>query len=116
MKIKHYKDVSPTLFNNDMAKNVAGRVMIGKDDGAPHFCMRVFELGESGHTPIHTHEWEHEIFVHSGQGAVFDNGTWIDVVPGTAVFIPGNVAHQIKNTGNVPLIVVCLVPAGVPEL
>ena len=116
MKTMHYKDVPPTLFNNDMARNVAGRVMIGKDDGEPNFCMRVFELGENGHTPMHTHDWEHEIFVHAGEGAVFDDGTWKDVVPGMAVFIPGNVVHQIKNTGASPLVVVCLLPEGAPEL
>jgi quercetin dioxygenase-like cupin family protein len=116
MKIKHYKEVKGARFDNGVAKNIVGRVMIGKDDGASHFCMRVFEIGEGGHTPSHTHEWEHEIFIHQGHGELFNNGDWVSVAPGTAIYIPGNELHQIKNKGKEPLVVVCLIPSGVPEL
>ncbi len=54
-----------------MVQNVAGRVMIGKEDGAQNFCMRMFEMGKDGYTPRHTHDWEHEIFVLVGKGEVF---------------------------------------------
>lgn len=116
MKIKHYEDVSSTFMNNDVVKGVHGRVMIGRNDGADNFCMRVFEIDPGGHTPKHSHEWEHEIFIHKGKGAFFNNGAWTDVNPGTTVFIPGNELHQIKNTGEDTLAVVCLIPKGVPEL
>jgi hypothetical protein len=43
MKIAKYADITPTHINNDVAKGVAARVVIGKDDGANNFCMRVFE-------------------------------------------------------------------------
>lgn len=116
MKIKHYTDVKGTRFDNDAAKNVLGRVMIGKEEGADHFCMRVFEIGEGGYTPKHSHEWEHEIFIHQGNGEVFNNGDWTSVSPGTTLFIPGNEPHQIKNKGKGPLVVICLIPSGFPEL
>ncbi|MBU0995121.1 MAG: cupin domain-containing protein [Proteobacteria bacterium] len=116
MIIKHYEDVSSAFIDNDVAKGVHGRVMIGKNDGAANFCMRVFEIDPGGHTPKHSHEWEHEIFIHKGSGAFLNNGRWADVRPGTAVFIPGNEEHQIKNKGNDTLVVICLIPKGVPEL
>ena len=116
MKIKHYSEEQGTRFDNGMAKNIVGRVMIGKEHGASNFCMRVFEIGEEGYTPSHTHEWEHEIFIHQGEGLIFNNGDWTKVGPGTTVYIPGNELHQIKNVGKEPLIVVCLIPSGVPEL
>ncbi|MCP4118327.1 MAG: cupin domain-containing protein [Desulfobacteraceae bacterium] len=116
MKIVDYKDIEPTRFDNDVAKGVTGRVVIGKADGADNFCMRVFELGKDGHTPCHTHEWEHEIFFHSGNGEVLSEDQWTPVSPGTAVLIPGNGKHQIRNRGEEPLVFVCLVPAGAPEL
>ncbi len=116
MKIKNYPDLEPTRFENDVAKGVAGRVVIGREDGAQNFCMRVFEVAKEGYSPKHSHEWEHEIFVHSGKGAVLNAGKWVPVEPGVAMFIPGNEEHQIKNTGVATLVFVCLIPAGVPEL
>ncbi|MBC7359036.1 MAG: cupin domain-containing protein [Desulfacinum sp.] len=116
MKIRSYKNVEPTVFDNDVAKGVAGRVLIGKEDGAGKFCMRFFELQPDGHTPRHTHDWEHEIFIHEGQGSVLREGSWVPVQAGDAVFIPPNEDHQIKNTSKAPLRFVCLIPSGPPEL
>lgn len=116
MKLIRYPDVSPTHFNTGPAKAVAARVVIGKGDGAQNFCMRVFEIAPGGHTPKHSHEWEHEMFIHSGQGEVFGNGQWQPLQPGKVVFIPGNEEHQLRNPGQELLVVVCLVPATAPEL
>jgi quercetin dioxygenase-like cupin family protein len=116
MKTTKYDEIEPTYIDNDIAKGVAARVLIGKADGADNFCMRVFELSEDGHTPKHSHNWEHEIFVYSGKGAVFSNDDLTPVEPGCSVFIPGNEEHQIKNTGNEPFVFVCIVPSIAPEL
>ena len=116
MKITHYNDIEPVRFNNEVAKGVAGRVLIGKADGAHNFCMRVFTLEKEGHSPRHTHEWEHEVFVHSGEGEVLIGEKWHPISPGTAVFIPGNQEHQIRTAGESPLTFVCLIPSGVAEL
>ncbi len=116
MAIRHFSQIKGTFFNEGPAKGVTGRVLVGKADGADHFCMRMFQVAPGGHTPLHSHPWEHEIFVHSGKGAVFLGGQWTDVEPGTAIFIPGTAEHQMKSTGGDVFTVVCLVPAGVPEL
>lgn len=116
MKIVNYQDVLPVVMNNEIVKNVAGRVMLGKEDGASNFCMRVFEMGPEGHTPKHTHDWEHEVFVHEGEGEVFIEDKWHPVSKGSAIFIPGNVEHQFRNRSKTPFTFVCLIPAGAPEL
>ncbi len=116
MKIKKYSDVPFTRFDSESVKGVRGRVLIGKDDGADNFCMRMFELSKNGHSPLHSHEWEHEIFVYSGKGAVFNNAEWFNVEAGDSIFIPGNEVHQIKNRGDDPFVFICLIPSGPPEL
>ncbi len=116
MKILHYSDCEAKVFTGDQVKGVAGRVLIGKADGAENFCMRLFELAAGGYTPKHAHDWEHEIFVHSGEGMVFKGGEWAPIKRGTAIFIPSNEEHQMKNTGADPLFFVCLIPKGVPEI
>lgn len=116
MKIKQYTEVQPTHFDNDQAKTIDARVVLGKNDGANNFYMRVFEIAPGGHTPRHSHAWEHEMFVYSGEGEIFGNGQWQPLQPGKVVFIPGNEEHQMQNPGKELLIVVCLVPASAPEL
>ncbi len=115
MKLIHYRDVSPTRFDNEKAKGVDGRVLIGQADGAP-FCMRVFEIEAGGHTPFHTHNWEHEMFFHRGRGQMYCQGGWTDVSAGTVVLVSAGEEHQIRNTGKETLTLICLVPKGAPEL
>jgi len=116
MKLIHYSSVLPLKFNNDLARGVAGRVVVGKADGANHFCMRIFEIAPGGHTPKHAHPWEHEMFVHSGEGEIYGNGQWSPIGPGSVIFMPPDEEHQVKNTGKDVLVLACLVPVGAPEL
>ncbi len=116
MKIIQYTEAESRVFDTLPAKGVTGRIVIGQADGASHFCMRVFELTSDGHTPRHVHDWEHEIFVHSGEGSVYRGGEWASIRAGSVIFVPPGEEHQIKNTGNAPLVFVCLIPAGAPEL
>ena len=116
MKITRFTDVEATHFDRPDIKGVAARVVIGKNDGAPNFWMRVFALSPGGHTPKHAHDWEHEMFVHAGEGEIYGDGRWHPVQSGNVVFIPGQEEHQIRNPGQNSLIIVCLVPSHAPEL
>ncbi len=116
MRIKEYTKIEATHFDGDQAKGIAARVVIGKNDDANNFYMRVFEISPGGHTPRHSHDWEHEMFVHVGQGEVYGNEQWHQIKPGNVIFIPGNELHQLKNIRKELLIVVCLVPGSAPEL
>ncbi len=116
MKLAHYTQFEPKRFDSTIARGVTGRVAIGRKDGANNFCMRVFELDPDGFTPRHSHEWEHEIFFHSGKGEALCEGQWKAVTPGNVLFVPGNSEHQIRNTGKEPLVFACLIPSGAPEL
>ncbi|MBU1342145.1 MAG: cupin domain-containing protein [Proteobacteria bacterium] len=116
MKVANYKDVLPIVMDNEMVKNVAGRVMIGKQDGAENFCMRVFEMGEDGFTPKHAHDWEHEVFVHAGTGEVFIEDKWYPLSSGSAIFVPANIEHQFRNTSDKIFTFVCLIPSAAPEI
>lgn len=116
MKVMSYTSVEPTYIDNDQAKGVAGRVMIGKNDGANHFCMRVFEVAPGGYTPKHAHDWEHEIFIHAGTGEIYGNGVWNTVRSGHVAFVPPGEEHQLRNRGETPFVFACLIPSGIPEL
>lgn len=61
-------DIPATDVEMDGAEGVKIRVIISKEDGAPNCVMRRFTIEPGGHTPYHTHNWEHEIYVLSGEG------------------------------------------------
>ncbi|MBN1264276.1 MAG: cupin domain-containing protein [Anaerolineales bacterium] len=116
MNIVHYSDIDGKHFEGDSVQGITGRVLIGEDDGAPNFVMRLFEVEPGGYSPQHSHDWEHEIFIHQGEGAVFFEGKSYPVRAGSAIFVPPNKEHQIRNTGDGTLTFLCLIPAGPPEL
>ena len=92
-------------------KGVKKRVVIGPREGTPTFVMRVFELDPGMSTPYHTHDWEHEILVLSGEGVVVDeNGKEIRVKSLDSVYLPPEEKHCLKNNGNGVFRLVCLVP------
>ena len=106
MRIRHYKDVEPT----EDIPGVFRRVVIGPDEGAPTFVMRIFELDPGCSTPYHTHDWEHEIFVLAGKAAVKGRDGETPLSEGTAVFVAPNEEHCFINTGDSVLRVMCLIP------
>ena len=78
--------------------------------------FQLARIDPGGISRRHAHAWEHEMFVHAGTGEVYGNGQWQPMAAGNVLFIPGNEEHQMRNTGQAPLIVVCLVPPSAPEL
>lgn len=91
-------------------EGVTMRVVIGPEEGAPFFNMRVFEV-EPGHaSPHHSHWWEHEVFILSGQGIIKTDQGGIPLREGSTVLVPGGEMHQFQNTGDDLLRFLCLVP------
>jgi quercetin dioxygenase-like cupin family protein len=91
-------------------EGVTMRVVIGPDDGAPIFNMRVFEVQPGFSSPHHSHSWEHEVFVLSGQGVVKTDQGDLPISHGSTVFVPGGEMHQFQNTGDDVLRFICLIP------
>jgi len=109
-KAVHYTDV-PALTFGDEAPGVTIRWVIDeKNDGAPNYALRMIEVQPGGHTPKHTHPYEHENFVVDGQGRVLLGEEWHDVEPGSVVFVPADLLHCYENTGAVPFRFLCGIP------
>jgi len=110
MKIKPYRDIEARPVEDPAAKGATMRVAIGPDDGAPNFMMRVFTLEPGGHSPRHSHPYEHEVFFHAGGGELFCEGESRAVGPGHVAYVPPGALHQFRNTGPEPLVFVCVIP------
>jgi len=110
MKILNYSSLEPDPVKMEGAKDVTIRWLIAKEDGAPHFAMRLFEVKPGGYTPLHQHENEHEVFILEGEGKVWKEGNEETVTPGTAIFVPQHEKHQFINKGQSVLKFICLIP------
>ena len=94
----------------DGVSGVSIRVLIHEPDGAPNFRMRLFEVDPGGNTPLHEHDWEHEVYVLDGEGVVVTDKGERAVSAGMCVFVPGGEKHQFRNTGAGAWKFLCLVP------
>ena len=110
MKIASSSDVTTVPVEMEGAKDVQIQWLIGKDDEATNFAMRLFELAPGGHTPLHAHPHEHEVFVLEGTGIVMDNGQERAIGPEDAILVPGGCEHNFQNTGDSVLRFLCLIP------
>jgi quercetin dioxygenase-like cupin family protein len=106
IRVRDFVEVPP----QPAAEGVTMRVVIGPDEKAPFFSMRVFEVQPGHASPLHSHWWEHEVFVLTGQGVVKTDQGNKPVHHGSTVFVPGGDMHQFQNTGNDVLRFICLVP------
>jgi quercetin dioxygenase-like cupin family protein len=106
IQVRHFQDVEA----QPAAEGVTMRVVIGPEQGAPTFNLRVFEVQPGHASPHHSHWWEHEIFVLAGQGAVTTDEGDLPVSPGSTIFVPGGEMHRLRNTGEDVLRFICLVP------
>jgi len=86
------------------------RIMVGRADGAPNFSLRQFLVASGGHTPRHSHDYEHEVVVVGGAGtAEYDNAEY-PLREGDVLLIAPNKLHQFRADRGSELRFLCLVP------
>ncbi|MBA7692123.1 hypothetical protein ES703_100681 [subsurface metagenome] len=106
MKVINYLEAKPI----QELPGVVKREVINADDGAPHFCMRVFEVEPGSSTPSHSHSWEHEVYVLSGRGVVINEQGEIQIEKDSIIFVPPNEHHCFRNNGKETLRMICVIP------
>jgi len=110
MIVRHYTEVDALPVAMEGAENVLIRNLITPREGAPNFSMRVFDVLPGGHTPLHSHDYEHEIFILEGAGEVTEGKRILALEPGSVVFIRSGTPHQFRNPGEAVLRFICLIP------
>ncbi|RLB66935.1 MAG: cupin [Deltaproteobacteria bacterium] len=111
MKITKLKECESSVVMMEGAKGATRQVPVGKADGAPTFSIRVFTLEPGGHTPHHVHESEHLNYILEGSGVVMEGDTPRTIGKGDFVLVIPGEKHQYRNTGDVPLVFMCMVPS-----
>ena len=106
MKVSKYLDKEPT----QELPGVLKCEVINADDGAPNFCMRVFEVEPGSSTPSHSHSWEHEVYVLDGQGVAVSQRGETPIARDSVVFVPPDERHCFTNNSQETLRFICVIP------
>ena len=112
MKVVKPQDLKPepVEFNGSVIPGVTIRWLIKKEDGAPNYAMRYFEMEKGASIPEHHHPWEHEIYFLQGKCLLTEDDEERVVDAGTAVFIKPNARHSYKNVGDGKCAFLCIIP------
>ena len=112
MEIKVWKagdrEIKP--MNMEGAIAVTKEVLVGHRDNSPNMVMRKFDVQKGGETPYHTHNYEHVIYVLTGEGILKVEDKEMDLPQGASVLVPANVYHQFINAGENLFSFICVVP------
>jgi quercetin dioxygenase-like cupin family protein len=109
MKVFHFSEVQAKA--STLAPGATEiRQVIGAPNEEAHFIMRVVDLLPGQASPLHTHWWEHGLYILAGQGRVRTPEAEYPVSEGSVVFVPGNETHQFVNDGDSALRYICVVP------
>jgi quercetin dioxygenase-like cupin family protein len=107
--IDHERNIKSIGLEGDSLKNIKKQILIGpKDDFSGY--MRMFTIGENGHTPYHTHDWYHVNYVTEGKGILILGETENELEKGSIAYVSPGIKHQFRNTGKGDLKLLCLVP------
>jgi len=85
------------------------QVLLGPDDGVPHFAMRRFIMEAAGGMPRHTNRVEHQQFVLTGAARITIADEVHEVSAGDVVYIPAGAPHSY-DVVEAPFEFLCMVP------
>ena len=110
MKVNRSEQIESQEVSMEGATGCSVRWLINQTDGAPNFAMRQFVVDPAGHTPKHSHPYQHEVYVLAGNGVVLEGNEEHPIAAGDFVYVGPDEIHQFRNTGSAPLTFLCMVP------
>ena len=110
MIVRKVDEIASEAIIEKGVKGVSKQVLLGPEQDVPNFIMRRFRVAPGGYTFYHAHDFEHEVYVLSGSGVVRQENSEVSIGPDTAVLVAPNEIHQFINTGDEPLVFLCIIP------
>jgi quercetin dioxygenase-like cupin family protein len=111
-------NVTVEEFERKGAEKVQVQYLIDDRHGSERFALRLYTVQRGGHTPLDRHEYEHQVYVLSGNGLLKQSEEPVSALralkQGDTIFIPSNAVHQFSNAENEPFVFLCV--KGNPKL
>lgn len=112
MKIIDIDKVEKSKVQMEGASGAWKQLPLGIKDGVPVYSYRVFTVEPGGHTPFHSHPYEHMNFIIEGNGIlVNEDGKEHPIKAGDFALVNPNERHQYRNnSSNEVFRMICGVP------
>jgi len=110
MFVKNLKEIEKQVISGESIKNVEKQIPVGPEQGWKDHVLRVFTIKPGGHTPKHSHDWEHINYVIAGHGTLEAEGRKSEMPTGNFAVVPPNTEHQYSNPGTEDFVMICIVP------
>ena len=103
-QVRDSSQVESEVWDDPVRGNVSFRVLFSADrTPTSSLYTGLSELAPGGWLGLHRHTQAEVYHLVEGSGVVVLDGGARPVAAGSAVFIPGNAEHGIRNTGDGPL-------------
>jgi len=109
MPVFKYDDINLQEITMDGVDKMTGINLIGREQGWDGSMLRVFRLAPGGHTPKHSHNWEHVNYVIKGKGKLTLGDKVYDLNPKDLAFVPTNQVHQFENPYDEDFEFICII-------
>ncbi len=111
MKIKQNSKIKSVEVTTEGYKGIRKKILIGSNDGSKNILMRYFTIAPGGHSPKHSHNWEHLVKIESGNGIVVGkDDKKVEVSEGCSIFVEVNEMHQFQNPFEENFEFICIIP------
>ncbi len=110
MVIRNIDETPMTPVQMEGVEGASMAIMVGRTDGAPNFALRQFRVAANGHTPHHSHDYEHEVYVVAGSGTAHLSGEDRPIRAGDVLYVPADAVHQFRADRGDELRFLCVVP------
>ena len=107
----NWENVKSLHYADTTAKGVAGKIMIGADEGAEHFVFRYFHVEPGGHSAVNDHHAHpHGVIILHGRALVTVEDKQYEAGPRDVVFIQPWEHHSFAALGDEPMGFLCVIP------
>lgn len=110
MIVKHTAEVPAEPQEKPGFSKMTARFLLTADDGCPRYALRLMEFAPDGCTSYHRHREEHEMYILEGEAVCVGDGKETPVKAGDAIYVAPGEYHQMKNTGDGVMRMICTVP------
>ncbi|MFA6801764.1 MAG: cupin domain-containing protein [Acholeplasmataceae bacterium] len=107
--VGHVKSLETIELKSETIKNTSMQVLISPSEGWEGHVMRVLHVEKDGYTTKHSHPWYHVNYILEGNGELLIGDQVHHLTKGSYAYVPKNVLHQFKNTGDTTFSFICIV-------
>jgi quercetin dioxygenase-like cupin family protein len=105
-----WEGVHSMKYDDGATRGASGKVMIGRDEGAPYFIFRYFNIQAGGHSTLRDYHFhDHGVMILHGKARVTIEDQIYELNPHDIIYIKSNEHHHLAAVGDEPMGFLCVI-------